>query len=117
MTKRQKQPKGLTDSEFGQLVDEGFQPTPPGQNKSRWRTGRGGARPDALSESTLKQLEREGHVAGLSKSEARFNGAIGRLYGGVAPKADPGTIKFLKGFDLEMRQFAKHHGYDVRDDE
>lgn len=110
MTKRSR--AGLTDKEFNALVDNEFKK--PTKRKKRTAESYGAwVPPDSL----VKQLAKEGASEGLSPSEARFNGAMGRIFGTASRQLSPESTAFIKDFDAKARAFAKAHGIELRDDE
>jgi hypothetical protein len=111
VTKRSR--AGLTDKEFNALVDNEFKK--PTKRKKRTAESYGAwVPPDSL----VKQLEKEGASEGLSPSAARFNGVMGRIFGGGQQRQlSPESTAFIQEFDAKARAFAKAHGIELRDDE
>lgn len=104
----------MTDDEFYQFAQGGFREPP---RVARHRIRKGGRHPDPLPESVLRQLEQEGHVEGFSKSEARFHGALGRIFGSKPGQpTSPETIAFVKSIDSAGRALAKFNGIDLIED-
>lgn len=107
-----KKPDGISDRQFNALVDDGFV-----SPRNRTRKHGGGAEPMfRLTDAQALELEQEGHAEGISKSAARFNGMVGRIFGRKGSTLNPGTVEWLKEFDAQMVKEAKRLGIELRDE-